>query len=799
MAGEKILLVSSQGDKSGALKSMLQNFGYEVSGLISSDKQGMKEAQETSADLAIICSGLDDDTYGRLIASRFQGNHDIPTIMIIDQEDENIFHQAIKVNPYSVLCTPVSDLELRYTIEFALNRHRTEIQNRTSDQWLKAILDNTREAIIIIDENAIIKRWNLVTEVLTGWKESEVLEQPLMDYFRISGVGINNASENSLSKSTYKFIETTLMEQMNRAIQLRNDTFINIVARANPIESRSGEIKGAIITFHYITLQKELDKLVKSILEWASELLGAHASEIFLYDKDLDLLRVTIPTGFMEGFTGVTLKPGEGLAGRVFLSGEPMMVKDYVTWEGKAEVFEKTPLNTTVLHVPLIWQDKCIGTLGIDADNRTRTFTENDVQLASLFANLAAVAIENLRLYEELQIRSEEQKRVLEQKVMQRTVKLAHLINQLNTNAKVSREITSILEIRTLLDRIVELICTSFNYYFVQIFLSDNENNQLTLEAANGKVDPTSQIHKKRLIIESNSLNGLVAQSLQSVMVNDVSRNPSFYFDQALPETKSELVVPLKIGARIFGTLDIQSEYVNTFGEEDRTVFETLGDQIAIAIENARLYEHSRELAVLGERNRMARELHDSVIQSLFSLELHAKAISKILTRDPQGAERQVEQLRQIIHDTLEEMRTLIIELRPSSIEDIGLVALFRQDIQRINSPHSPHIEFCVSGERRLSSGLEEGLYRIGMEALRNALKHSGAKDIKVDLAIKPDIITLSIVDDGRGFDLRAPRDRRSFGLVSMFERAQLLGAQLDLASEPGEGTRIVVSVPIGE
>jgi signal transduction histidine kinase len=226
----------------------------------------------------------------------------------------------------------------------------------------------------------------------------------------------------------------------------------------------------------------------------------------------------------------------------------------------------------------------------------------------------------------------------------------------------------------------------------------------------------------------------------------------------------------LRVGDQVLGTLDVESAEVNAFTQEDVLVIQSLGDQIAIAIENARLYDRSRELAILEERHRLARELHDSVTQSLFSLDLHAKAIATYLKRDPQQAEAQIQQLRQITHDTLREMRSLIFDLRPTSLKDIGLVPALRQWIEHLRRPDGPELVLHATGERRIPAEVEQDLFRIAQEALSNAIKHAGARHIVVELTIESEQATLRVTDDGCGFDPVAlfQTNRRAFGLIGM-------------------------------
>jgi signal transduction histidine kinase len=537
-----------------------------------------------------------------------------------------------------------------------------------------------------------------------------------------------------------------------------------------------------------------MPEILKSIVTWVVELLQVDSSSIFLWNDHEMVLEHAISCGYAEQYTGLTVKPGEGMAGRVFESGQPMIIDDYHAWEGKLDIFTSVPPYDTTLGVPMQWQTRTIGVLVIDADSRHRALSKDDVRLCTLFANVATVAIENARLYEQLQERSEKLQHALEQEVAQRTSELAYRVLQLETSARVSREIASILNIDELLSRVVELVRDSFGYYHVHIYLLDPPAGRLLMRATTSTVKP----QRARLSVGPGSLNGEVAQTNRALMINDISQEPRFLADEQLPNTRSELVVPLRVGERVVGTLDVQSELANAFREDDGVVIQSLGDQVAMAIENARLYEHDRELAVLKERHRLARELHDSVTQSLFSIDLHATAIAASLKRDPRRAEEQIEELRQITFETLQEMRSLILALRPAELESAGLAPALRQQIARLRQPDGPEITIHIEGERRLSLDVEQGLYRIAQEAIRNAVKHAGARRIETQLVMADSRVTLRVEDDGCGFDIAClPANHRTFGLIGMKERAELMDGQLDILSQPGQGTRVEVRVSV--
>jgi DNA-binding NarL/FixJ family response regulator len=170
---------------------------------------------------------------------------------------------------------------------------------------------------------------------------------------------------------------------------------------------------------------EQVTELLTSILAWAVELLGVNAGEIYLHDIQSQALKLSYVCGSMEKYFGVTLQPGEGLAGKVFVSGEPILVDDYNHWAGRASKFKDRLSYQTELAVPLQWQAQTIGVFVIVSDSRKRPLTEADIRPTYLCANLVAVAIENARLYRELQDSLKQLKHTLEQEVIDRTNAIA--------------------------------------------------------------------------------------------------------------------------------------------------------------------------------------------------------------------------------------------------------------------------------------------------------------------------------------------------------------------------------------
>jgi len=204
----------------------------------------------------------------------------------------------------------------------------------------------------------------------------------------------------------------------------------------------------------------------------------------------------------------------------------------------------------------------------------------------------------------------------------------------------------------------------------------------------------------------------------------------------------------------------------------------------------------AEELAVLQERNRLARELHDSVTQSLYSLTLLAEAGQRMIrAEDLQQIAGNQTRLGQIAQQALQEMRLLVYELRPLALKSEGLVGALEQRLETVERRAGIQARVLVEGEVDLAPGLEEELYGIAQEALNNALKHARASKIVLSVRMVDKSVILEVADDGQGFDLAEVQVKGGLGLISMQERAEKIGGQLDIDSAPGEGTRISVKV----
>ncbi len=215
--------------------------------------------------------------------------------------------------------------------------------------------------------------------------------------------------------------------------------------------------------------------------------------------------------------------------------------------------------------------------------------------------------------------------------------------------------------------------------------------------------------------------------------------------------------------------------------------------------ERVRAEKALRELAVLEERGRLARELHDSVTQSLYSVTLFAEAARRLVGIGDEGRTRSyLKQLGETAQQALKEMRLLVYELRPSGLEQEGLAGALEQRLSAVEERAGVEARLLVEGTVDLPKSVEEGLYRIAQEALNNALKHAAASSVTVRIRAAAEVVELEVADDGKGFDPDAVGDKGGMGLVSMRERAERLGGTLRVVSAPGEGTKVQGQVRLG-
>ena len=281
----------------------------------------------------------------------------------------------------------------------------------------------------------------------------------------------------------------------------------------------------------------------------------------------------------------------------------------------------------------------------------------------------------------------------------------------------------------------------------------------------------------------------------------DITADPRFrgWWPSTHPRMRSFLGVPIVFRGDVIGAFYLTDKTTGPeFTDADEHLVGVLAAHAAVLIEHARLYEESRELSVLDERNRLARELHDAMTQALFSLRLTIETAASSIASDPAGATAELDRARALVDALFGELRGLIFELRPPELGSEGLAASVRKHLEVVGRANGLTVEVTGNGDARLPADVERELFRIVQEAVTNSVRHAAASKLTVDLAVDDGTASLTVHDDGVGFDpdRRGVRSRR-LGLTSMRERAQALGGTATVTSTPGQGTTVRVEVPV--
>lgn len=534
-----------------------------------------------------------------------------------------------------------------------------------------------------------------------------------------------------------------------------------------------------------ISSELELRPLLHSILRYACELMDADVGSIGLYDPDARIMEIAAAHGLPDDELGRRQGPHEGLAGLVMERREPVVLQAYGTVPNP--VYPDLG-HHAVVAVPILWRERLLGFFGVGGEP-PRRFDEADVQTLALFARHAAIAIENARRY---------------QWELRRTERLALI-------ARIGHIITADLALDDLLDRAAEAIHELLGYPNVDIPLVHPRDPETLVVRARGGAYKRHIAGEDRLPI-SQGIMGAAVRERKVQLVNDVAGDPRYVKPTGEVEVKAELAVPIVLGDTVLGVLNVESD--GCFDQEDATSLQIIADHLAVAIRNARLFESAQALAVLEERERLSRDLHDSVTQMLFSVTLVAQSLIPAWRQDRAEGEARAQRLLTLSRLALAEMRALIADLRLdvpahdslqgvapvglSRVRKEGLPAALRGYAEEI-SDGALEVVLELDGYRPQPFEREEALFRIGQEALNNVVKHAGARTVRIGLRQDRDGIHLRVKDDGSGFDPKAlagAGQAGGLGLVGMRERARALHGELRFESEPGKGAAVTVTVP---
>ncbi len=550
-----------------------------------------------------------------------------------------------------------------------------------------------------------------------------------------------------------------------------------------------------------------LDQVVTDAVKEIARAVQPDLAFLFLREGEQLLLKAVTPSSGTSTFEGVPQhRVGECMCGLAVREGKALYSQDIFrdarcTWEE----CKKAGLRSFAA-LPLHSGEEIIGVIGLAAQ------AERDFELQSEFLTTltrqVATGLQNVRLYEDARRR----------------------MNELTVIYQAAQRLQQIFKPQMLAQQIIEIMETLVNYEFAAVLLIEKDSDNLKPFAISDQGNGSSFVQQDKTYIESRQprlgrgIAGWVAENGQSILSGDVREDPRYFAIRS--DIRSELCVPLRIGETVIGVLNIETSRPNAYTEADQRLLETVGTQIAAAIQNARLLEELhenaaelearveertaklerslREQAAAEERQHLARELHDTVSQTLFSASLIAESLLRLPPDEAQLISGGLNNLQRLTRGALAEMRTLLLELRPGAIEQVSLNELLNQLASGLMGRTSLDIEIETEGIRILPVDVRLVLFRITQEALNNIVKHAHAKNVRLhrlDLAPasiiegKPPVpgVSLTIRDNGRGFDPRITLPGHH-GLAIMRERIESIGGSLEIKSKPGQGTEVILT-----
>ncbi|MBI5289169.1 MAG: GAF domain-containing protein [Chloroflexi bacterium] len=542
-------------------------------------------------------------------------------------------------------------------------------------------------------------------------------------------------------------------------------------------QERTGELSTLLEVSRNVASTLDLRRLLDLTLEQVRHVAPYDGASFLVLHGDM----LRIESESRERSTlGLELPTAGSLLWERASHGDTVLIDDVRGDTPEAESWRRAAgplLDTRYQHVrnwlgvPILLGDRPLGLLALSA-HQTGVFNPQHARLARAVADQAAVAIENARLYEEAGRRTRETEALL------------------RADAELYRSLSLDDVFQALCDVAVDVLGMDK----CMVTTIEDETGRYTTRASRGL---SKESLARMTAIRERTPRAALARMTAPIITEDART--------AIPEMRevfeaegivSTMDVPIRIEGKVHGDFAVARTRRHVPTSDEQRLFQALADRASVAIQNAALYERAQQAASLEERQRLARELHDSVSQALYGIALGARTARTQLDRDPARAVEPIEYVLSLAEAGLAEMRALIFELRPESLQTEGLVAAIEKQVASTRARYGLDVTAELGTEPDIRLDVKEALYRVAQEALHNVVKHAHANHVRVGLATANGHVALEVRDDGRGFDPDGSYPGH-VGLHSMRERIEKLHGTITIESRPGDGASIEVRVPV--
>lgn len=547
------------------------------------------------------------------------------------------------------------------------------------------------------------------------------------------------------------------------------------------------QLEERLATLHQASLELvgelSLDVVLQRIVNLARTQAGARYAALGLLGEDGQIARF-IPVGMTDeqiqliGDTPV----GKGMLGALMNARHPVRIPE-ISADSRSGGF---PPNHPEMHpflgVPIISAERLLGLIYLTDKENNFEFTEADERVIETLAAYAAVAISNAQLYKDVVDR--------DQSLMKRNQDLA-LINNM------AAAVTSTFEIDDIVYQALSRVLDYLEVDAGEIFLADESGQVFQLALHLG--DSVESFWTRDSFSLGEGPVGEVAKSGNALVSIDPQREVGYFRNEVVESGLCCVAcIPLTTRIGVLGVMCVAAKQPQNFDERVLDLLLSIGTWAGLSIENVRLQRQARRLAVLEERERIGMDLHDGIIQSIYSVGLALDYARSTIEEEPTSARLKIDQAVDDLDNTIRDIRSYILDLRPRQFRGEDLMRGLEQLVEEFNT--NSRSQAVLIGTRNGLVGLPTAnataLFHICQEALANSAKHAQAGLVDVRLLISKERVMLEVTDDGRGFDLRKMSVTLGHGLSNMHVRAHKVGGDVEINSEPGSGTTVLAWVP---
>jgi signal transduction histidine kinase len=547
------------------------------------------------------------------------------------------------------------------------------------------------------------------------------------------------------------------------------------------------ELQERLIALHQASLELVKDVSLETLLERiatvACDQSNARYAAVGVLDDEGKLKRF-IHVGMMaeEARRIPHLPRGEGLIGVLMDAENPIRLADLTKDPRSGGYPPHHPKMRSFLGVPIRSADMQLGQIYLTDKIGQNEFTADDEKIIQMLATYAAAAIQNARLYEYLKEH---------ETVLTRRSQDAALLNN------IASTLTSSLELDEILNKTLALVMNYMQVEAGEIFLLEDDKQTLRMVLHRGQAAEAFWTRNRFRVGEG--LPGLVAESGEAIVSVNLANDARFERDAVVRAGFHQIAcLPMKSSGNMVGVLNVATLSKTPFDGRDIQLLTAVGNWAGLAIENARLHQNARRLAVLEERERIGMDLHDGIIQSIYGVGLSMENISHYMNEDPSKAKDRIKQAINSLNQVIRDLRAYILDLRPRQLDGEGLIS----GLKRLAAEYRANTlgAATINGSKAKLDSVPQShsltLFHICQEALANVAKHAGAKRVSVNLWTTDERVVMEIRDNGKGFDAEKMSKSIGHGLANMQTRARSVGGEVDISSSPGEGTTVLAWVP---